>query len=88
MVLDGGKAKMSEQDRDVGNGMLLSRWRELMDDESKQLTPEEKEKGWHFCNEFDGLLVGPAEDPEWDCCTCFTEEEKAAFLAKAKSEKS
>lgn len=79
---------MSEQDRDIGNGMMLSRWRELMDDESKQLTPEEREKGWHFCYEFDGLLVGPAEDPEWDCCTCFTEEEKTAFLAKAKSEKS
>lgn len=83
-VLDGERARMSEQDRDDDNGMMLSRWRELMDDESKHLTPEEREKGWHFCNEFDGLLVGPAEDPEWECCTCFSEEEKAAFMAKAK----
>jgi hypothetical protein len=79
---------MSEQDRDVGNGMMLSRWREVMNDESKQLTSEEKEAGWHFCGEFDGLLVGPAEDAEWDCCTCFTQEEKDAFLAKAKSNES
>jgi len=78
---------MSEQDRDVGNGMMLSRWRELMNDESMHLSCEETEKGWHFCREFDGLLVGPAEDPEWDCCTCFTQEQKDAFLAKAKSEK-
>lgn len=83
-VLDGERARMSDQDRDLGNGMMLSRWKELMDNESKQLSPEEREKGWHFCYEFDGLLVGPVEDPEWECCTCFSEEEKAAFMAKAK----
>lgn len=87
MVLDGEKARMSEQDRDVGNGMMLGRWKELMDDESKNLTTEEQDKGWHFCHEFDGLLVGPTEDPEWECCTCFSEEEKAAYLAKTKKTK-
>jgi|APGre2960657373_1045057.scaffolds.fasta_scaffold44882_3 hypothetical protein len=86
-VLDGERARMSEEDNT--DGMSLSRWKELMDNESKQLTPEEKEKGWHFCYEFDGLLVGPADpkNEEWNCCTCFSEEEKASFLEKAKSGK-
>ena len=80
-VLDGERARMSDGNAD---GMSLSRWKVLMDNESKQLSPEEREKGWHFCYEFDGLLVGPTEDTEWKCCTCFSEEEKAAFMEKAK----
>jgi|GEM_PF-6976363 hypothetical protein len=72
------------------NGMDLCRWKEVMNDESKRLTNEEISKGWHFCYEFDGLLVGPAEGDggEWACCSCFTQEEKDAFLAKAKSNES
>jgi hypothetical protein len=36
------------------------------------LTKEELEEGWHYCNDWDGLLVGP-EDDEMQCCTCFSD---------------
>jgi hypothetical protein len=34
------------------------------------LTAEEISQGWHFCPEFDFLLVGPRQ-PEQDFCDCF-----------------
>jgi len=38
------------------------------------LTLEEKNQGWHFCWEWDGLLVGPVKDSEWGAnpekCLC------------------
>lgn len=37
------------------------------------LTDEEEEQGWHWCTDWDELLVGP-EMPEWGCnideCCC------------------
>lgn len=39
--------------------MKPERWQELMDNDDAVLTTEEWEEGWHFCLEFDGLLVGP-----------------------------
>lgn len=42
--------------------MTTGRWGELMRDDSLELTPEEIKAGWHFCVEFDGLLVGPGMD--------------------------
>ncbi len=49
--------------------MTDERWRELMNDESKKLTPEELAEGWHFCWDWDGLLVGPGMD-ELEMCHC------------------
>lgn len=38
--------------------MKHSRWDELMNPDSvSNLTPEEIQEGWHWCHEFDGLLV-------------------------------
>lgn len=34
-----------------------------------ELTQEEIDYGWHFCWEFDGLLIGP-DCPEWEVCSC------------------
>lgn len=34
------------------------------------LTDEQIDSGWHFCPEFDFMLVGP-DMPEWDLCNCF-----------------
>ena len=45
------------------------RWKELMADDELPLSVEELGVGWHWCDEFDGLLVGP-EMGEWDCCLC------------------
>ena len=40
-----------------------------IDNAGTGLTKEELEQGWHFCNDWDGMLVGPGCD-EADCCTC------------------
>lgn len=34
------------------------------------LTQKELEKGWHWCYDWDGLLVGPPMKGEWNACTC------------------
>lgn len=43
---------------------LLADW-----DSDVQLTQEEIYQGWHFCSDFDGLLIGP-EMSEYENCTC------------------
>ncbi len=39
-----------------------------------ELTEEEIKDGWHWCHEWDLLLVGPIPDGEWgdnpDVCMC------------------
>lgn len=61
--------------------MTDERWNALMDSDTLALTDEELAKGWHWCGEFDGLLVGPTMEMEWDVCTCFTKEDKDAKTA-------
>lgn len=34
-----------------------------------ELTPEESAQGWHFCNEWDGMLCHP-DSPEAEACGC------------------
>lgn len=41
----------------------------LNSDMDARLTPDELQHGYHFCNDWDGLLIGP-EDKEFECCTC------------------
>ena len=54
--------------------MNPKRYEELMDFRSTAtLTKEEIAVGWHFCNEWDGLLIGPHYD-ELDCCRCLPHE--------------
>ena len=55
--------------------MNNERWRYLMNNQDEELTPEEKKEGWHFCHEFDGLLVGPGMD-EMKVCTCHVDWEE------------
>ena len=50
--------------------MTNSRYAELMRDDSLRLTKEEMSYGWHFCYDWDGLLVGPGMF-EQECCCCF-----------------
>ena len=45
------------------------RWKKLMEDDSIELTRDEISQGWHWCNEFDGLLVGPGMS-EMEFCKC------------------
>lgn len=44
------------------------------------LTVEEINRGWHFCVEFDGLLIGP-DNEEIVSCTCF-EPEHPLYIKK------
>jgi hypothetical protein len=46
--------------------MTSNRFSELMRNCSLSLTPEESAEGWHFCHEFDGLLV--KGDPKQESC--------------------
>lgn len=48
--------------------MEIGRWTSLMRDEG-ELSPEELADGWHFCPDWDGLLVGPSMG-ELRCCVC------------------
>jgi hypothetical protein len=48
--------------------MTPQRHRELMDNPMLKLTAEEKQR-WHFCWDWDGLLI-EADSPEFSCCTC------------------
>lgn len=49
--------------------MTHERFDALMTDDALELTPAEIIEGWHFCVEFDGLLVSPRCD-EFQCCRC------------------
>lgn len=48
-----------------------------MRDDSKALTESELAIGWHWCDEWDGLLVGPNMD-ELRCCKCTIENAQRA----------
>ena len=49
--------------------MTHERWKQLMEDQSLSLTPGEADEGWHFCHDWDGLLIHDT-DPEAEACTC------------------
>jgi len=53
--------------------MTDARYKQLNDSDDYQLTPDEIALGWHWCNEFDGLLVGPECD-ELHFCSCWPKE--------------
>jgi len=48
--------------------MTPERRHELEEGDSS-LTPDEQLQGYHFCPDWDFMLVGP-EDPEQEGCTC------------------
>lgn len=54
--------------------MTKKRWNRLMGDWDEELTPGEMRRGWHFCDRWDGLLVGPGM-PEFKVCRCREEKE-------------
>lgn len=47
--------------------MNNERWEHLMHDDKMHLTAAEIAQGWHFCWEFDGLLVGPGMGEQRFC---------------------
>ena len=51
------------------HGMSEKRYIELMGNKDIILTLDEVEDGWHFCKEWDFLLIHPL-DPEYEVCIC------------------
>jgi hypothetical protein len=55
------------------HGMSEERWNYLMQpfdgDENVMLTADEIANGWHWCDEWDGLLIH-ADDREFEHCKC------------------
>ncbi len=49
--------------------MTNDRYFQLMNDLNERLTQQEIEEGWHFCPDWDGLLIHESH-PEFECCTC------------------
>lgn len=47
--------------------MTDQRWKEVQENDDVKLTLEEIAEGWHFCWEFDGLLVGPGMGEQRFC---------------------
>ena len=56
--------------------MNRERWYLLMKNDGEKLTPEEVSQGWHFCCDWDGLLIGPGMS-ELEYCDCCKEQENA-----------
>jgi hypothetical protein len=46
--------------------MSDDRYQELMETDGT-LSAEEIAAGWHWCEEFDGMLVGPGMWGDWSC---------------------
>jgi hypothetical protein len=53
--------------------MTKARWNELTGFNGPELTESEVQEGWHWCNEFDGLLVGPGSH-ELYYCSCWPKD--------------
>jgi len=49
--------------------MTTERWYAVQNSDDTPLTYGEIEDGWHFCHDWDGLLVGPGMK-ELDFCSC------------------
>lgn len=52
--------------------MTPERYNEL-ETAGKGLTAEEIKERWHFCREWDQMLIGPGM-PEMEACLCFTKQ--------------
>lgn len=59
--------------------MTDKRWRQVMKNENENLTQDELERGYHFCYDWDGLLVGPCMG-EFRYCNCFDDDRYRAIL--------
>ena len=51
------------------NGMDIERYKYLVTSKDAKITLDELQQGWHFCYDWDEMLIHP-NDPEFECCTC------------------
>ena len=65
--------------------MTDDRYRHLQNADDSELTTEEITEGWHWCGEFDGLLVGPGMG-ELRCCRCLPDGHPAYLTVPAEED--
>ena len=65
--------------------MNHERWIELMNDQLARLSAADMDAGWHWCYEWDGLLVGPGMEELEACCCDYPEVLKAKELMREKA---
>lgn len=51
------------------HGMDIERYKYLVTSKEGVITLDELQHGWHFCFDWDGMLIHP-NDPEFEYCTC------------------
>lgn len=80
-VVDAARAKNMFKDEEAmirfisaNHSISKERWEKLMAS-NEALTPDEIKAGWHFCVEFDGLLIGPGM-VEMSVCTCLNRRQR------------
>ena len=54
--------------------MEMDRYRHL-DKTGEAPSQEETLMGWHYCAEWDDMLIGPIMEMEWSCCLCRIKKE-------------
>ncbi len=64
--------------------MTDERWKQLSDSDNWDLDPSEIAEGWHWCYEFNGLLVGPCMS-ELNFCACWPENHPVYATAPAQT---
>lgn len=66
-------------------GMTFERYDFLMDEEGPcvHLNEREIKDGWHFCDDWDGLLIHPDSDEFRHCCCSHMKEYKTPERAAA-----
>jgi hypothetical protein len=69
--------------------MESERWNAVMNwsgqADEMRLTPAEMDAGWHFCYDWDELLVGPGM-MELSCCHCEFDEPARSNVQRAKDD--
>ena len=63
--------------------MNKKRFEQLISSPFGKLTKQEVKDGWHFCCEWDGMLIHSSH-PEAECCYCFREAGFTYDLEKMK----
>ncbi len=54
----------------AGPGMTIERYEAIMMDQDLYLTKDEVKAGWHFCIDWDDMLIHK-DWPEFQSCSCY-----------------
>ena len=66
--------------------MTDERYQHLMWDSNDPLTEAEMTEGWHWCRDFDELLIGPGMDDLLERCNCRKSADAEPSIAQMRQE--